>query len=242
MPGSPWPKFFWLKEIKKLTVRYRCPTSGSIYAAAGMTIVVAVLLFTVIGGLKYNTQVAPKVNLAESDAATPQVQVERQETAPVTETITAKTKTNAAVDDSLAVKSVRPNFTGAQRPLRPVQGKVRQEFGWNQHPVYNDWRYHPGIDIETPAGSTVSAMLDGEVTSIIEDRNYGLTVVVSSGPYTVYYGSLATVNIAKGQYIAAGAKIGTVGSCNAEPYLHLHLAVKTGEKYANPQDILSKAQ
>jgi murein DD-endopeptidase MepM/ murein hydrolase activator NlpD len=241
MPGSPWPKFFWLKEIKGFAGWQRCPAGSTIWAAAGMTFVVAVLLFTVIGGLKYTAPVQPEVGLVNPDVTGRSVQIKRQEPSAA-EIVAAKSVSDAAVKTDIAVKPARPIVNGTERPQQPVLGKIRQDFGWILHPVYNDWRYHTGIDIETSAGGAVRAMYAGEVTSIHEDKDYGLTVVIVSGPYTVYYGSLAAVTIAKGQYVAAGAKIGTVGVCSSESYFHLHLAIKTGGKYANPQELLSKAQ
>lgn len=240
MPGSPWPIFFWLKEIKELIVRRLRLAVGPIYAAAVMIVVAAVLLFTIVGGLKHTAREAPSAKIPPHDAGSP-VQVVR-EIADTAGGVEVKSNPDALSDTNAAAKPTRQVITGEEVPYRPVRGKVRQDFGWQQHPVYNDWRYHTGIDIETSEGAAVRALYDGEITTIYDDKNYGPTVVISSGPYMVYYGSLAVVTVAKGQYITAGAKIGTVGLCGAEPYFHLHLAINTCGKYANPQEILSKAQ
>jgi len=36
--------------------------------------------------------------------------------------------------------------------------------------------------------------------------------------------------------------VGRVGEAPGEPYPHLHLAVKRGDKYVDPQDILEKSR
>ena len=33
-----------------------------------------------------------------------------------------------------------------EKMTMPVQGRITSEFGWRKHPVYQDWRYHTGVD------------------------------------------------------------------------------------------------
>jgi len=124
-----------------------------------------------------------------------------------------------------------------------VAGPVKNAFGWQFNPVFNDWRYHVGIDIGAAAGSPVQALYSGEVATVYKDKDYGLTVVIVSGADSVYYGSLNSTRLVKGRAVAAGAVVGSVGSCATEPYFHLHVAIKPGgDKYVDPQEVLSKAE
>ncbi|SDE99477.1 M23 family metallopeptidase [Sporolituus thermophilus] len=120
----------------------------------------------------------------------------------------------------------------------PVAGQVTRAFGWYEDPLFKDWRYHTGIDVTARAGQAVTAMWDGMVAAVYTDRRTGLTVRVTTGDYTVDYGSLATAAVAPGDYIRAGMAVGTVGAATAEDYPHLHLSVKKGEKYCDPLTIL----
>ena len=119
------------------------------------------------------------------------------------------------------------------------QGTPLQEFGWQEQPLYKDWRYHTGIDISGREGQIVPALLSGEVVDIYTDRQYGLTVVVRSGGYTVYYGALAGTGLQKNSGIKAGRPIGSMGLSFSEPEPHLHLAVKkdSGPDYINPREL-----
>ncbi|MPN09668.1 hypothetical protein SDC9_156959 [bioreactor metagenome] len=119
-----------------------------------------------------------------------------------------------------------------------MRGQVIFEFGWQQHPVYNDWRYHNGIDIAAAEGQPVQAVLGGVVEEIYNDKNYGQTAVVKSGRYTIIYGSLGSVSVNKKDVISNGAKIGIAGTYPAEPEIHVHLAIKDGDKFINPQSML----
>ena len=119
------------------------------------------------------------------------------------------------------------------------QGTQLKEFGWQEQPLYKDWRYHTGIDIGGREGQIVPALLSGEVVDIYTDRQYGLTVVVRSGSHTVYYGALASTGLQKNSGIKAGSPVGSMGLSFSEPEPHLHLAVKkdSGQDYINPREL-----
>lgn len=106
------------------------------------------------------------------------------------------------------------------------RGAVIREFGWQFHPLYQDWRYNNGLDISGGEGQIVPALLSGEVVEIYTDKQHGLTVAVQSGRYTVHYGSLASVAVNKNTRIKAGSPVGSMGISASEPEPHLHLAVQ----------------
>lgn len=112
------------------------------------------------------------------------------------------------------------------------------DFGWQLHPIYHDWRYHTGIDIKGSALQSVEALYKGQVTDIFRDSHSGLTVIVKDDTYKIYYGSLAEVKVTKGSKVTQNQIIGTMGSWDAEPYDHLHLAIKKGEEYIDPKLII----
>jgi murein DD-endopeptidase MepM/ murein hydrolase activator NlpD len=85
-------------------------------------------------------------------------------------------------------------------------------------------------------------MWGGRVTDVYDDPRYGLTVTVTGGGRTVHYGSLAAAKVDKGQQVAAGGVVGTAGAAPVEPYPHLHLAVKDGDRYLDPQEVLAKSE
>jgi len=121
-----------------------------------------------------------------------------------------------------------------------IKGPIKVDFGWQFHEVYKDWRYHTGIDISGADGDSVEAINNGHVTDVFRDNHSGLTVVVKNSTHSVYYGSLSAVKVEKGSHIKLGQIIGTMGSCDAEPYNHLHLAIKKGEQYIDPKLIINQ--
>lgn len=233
MPNLP-KKVSVLLAYTKLLFRPDWIMPKPIYTASGLLLVASILTISVIYGLKDAASVPQGANhfalVGEPQTAVPKETVVRQEPAD---------KPSSA-GSAVAV----PNSSASSRgydnevPRWPVRGEVIFEFGWQEHPVYKDWRYHNGIDIRATEGQPVQAMLGGEVQEIYNDKNYGQTVAVKSGRYLVIYGSLDSVAVSKNDTVSNGSKIGVAGSFAAEPQVHVHLAVKDGDKYINPRSIL----
>lgn len=123
-------------------------------------------------------------------------------------------------------------------PPKSIHGKIQLDFGWQNHPVYNDWRYHTGIDIQGKRGQEVQAVHKGQVIDIFPDRHSGLTVVVKDDTYHIYYGSLSEVAVEQGSIVNVNQVIGKMGSCTGEPYDHLHLAIQKDQHYVDPKLII----
>jgi murein DD-endopeptidase MepM/ murein hydrolase activator NlpD len=154
---------------------------------------------------------------------------QKPQSASVTDPQPAQPAITTEYDLEAGQETIRELWTG------PITG----EFGWHLHPVYQDWRYHNGLDISGGEGQIVPALLSGEVVEITTDKHYGLTVAVKSGKYTVYYGSLASVAVHKNNLIETGKPIGSMGISISEPEPHLHLAVRIndGNQVIDPRDV-----
>ena len=105
-------------------------------------------------------------------------------------------------------------------------------------------RPHHGIDFENPQGTLVLAAGRGAVVFADNDRAdqlgpttsfYGNVVVVQLHqaylyqPVYVLYGHLATITVRRGDWVEAGAQLGTVGGTGiARGGTHLHFEVRVG--------------
>lgn len=106
-----------------------------------------------------------------------------------------------------------------------------------------DWRAHPGLDIETGPNASVMASADGEVTQIENDPYYGTIVTIThANGYISRYGNLQkTVSVEPGEKVKAGHIIGGIGETAAvESSLqeHLHFEILKDGKQVNPLDLL----
>ncbi len=223
MSPPPSSLIIWLKEWARLQTRRSWLEPRPVYVAAGLAVTVALLLLVVVSVTK---PPAPSIDQAAVRPA-------------------AVSPLPPVGQESEAVAGSEPATAGeptSEEPRRPVAGDVSLAFGWQLHPLYGDWRYHPGVDIAAAVASPVRAIWGGRVSEVIEDGRYGLTVVVTGGGHTVHYSSLAAARVDKGQAVAAGTVIGTAGQAKSEPYPHLHLSLQKGGDYIDPQAILSEAR
>jgi len=127
----------------------------------------------------------------------------------------------------------------------PVVGTVTNTFSGDElvkNKTMNDWRTHNGIDIECPEGTEVKAVYSGEILRAGVDPLLGNFVEqkLDTG-YVVIYANLGPISgIKAGTRVSQGDVIGTVGNSsileNGEKP-HLHIEVKSGDKYLDPLEI-----
>jgi len=129
----------------------------------------------------------------------------------------------------------------------PVEGTTVAEYAMEvlrYNETTRDWRVHNGVDIAAEAGTTVCAAADGEVYTVYEDAEMGMTVVIRhEGGYTTQYASLAEeVSVSAGDWVNMGDPIGTVGNTALmETALgdHVHFSVTKDDADLDPAAFLS---
>ncbi len=92
---------------------------------------------------------------------------------------------------------------------------------------------HRGIDLVAAAGTTVTAVGDGQVTFVgkVVDRP---VVVISHGELSTTYEPV-DASVAVGQAVTAQQSIGHVAAGGHCDNSCLHLGLKRGEEYLNPE-------
>ena len=134
----------------------------------------------------------------------------------------AKLPAAATEPGSLAVPATQPTqpVTQPGKPAKtaaPVDGQVVAAYSMeclSYNVTTRDWRVLGGSDYAAEAGTPVTAAADGEVYTVYEDEQMGMTVVVRhDGGYTTHYASLAEgVPVKAGDKVTLGQTIGFVGS------------------------------
>ena len=146
--------------------------------------------------------------------------------------------------------ATEPAVTEPKQPLKtaaPVEGELVAEYSmeclsYNQ--TTRDWRVHSGCDYAALAGTEVKAAADGEVYTVYEDDEMGMTVVIRhQDGYTTHYASLADEVLVKaGDTVSLGQPIGTVGSTalmeSALPE-HVCFSVTRDGETVDPAEFLS---
>lgn len=150
----------------------------------------------------------------------------------------------------LAAREAADPAIAARTPsLLPVAGGLVEPavlFGPRVSPWTGGPEFFMGLELAAPAGSAVLAPADGTVvfTGKIAPSmksnwsRYGSLVVLSHGPagYTLF-GQLAKIEVRRGQRVARGARLGTVGPSRwtMSPSLHYELW-RPGKAGPSPTD------
>jgi murein DD-endopeptidase MepM/ murein hydrolase activator NlpD len=105
---------------------------------------------------------------------------------------------------------------------RPVAAPIGDRFG----PRGN--RFHTGLDFPAPRGRYVRAARAGTVIGAGFDAGgYGNVVHISHGfGVTTFYAHLSRITVRRGERVAGGERVGTVGSTGHSSGPHLHFEVR----------------
>ncbi len=106
-----------------------------------------------------------------------------------------------------------------------------------------DYRAHTAVDFAGKAGDEVVCINDGLVLSVEDSALYGKVVKIDHGANLVaVYSGLDKVLVKKGQTVAIGQKIGSLGTipCESAEKPHLHLETLLNKKYVDPLVVMSK--
>lgn len=124
-------------------------------------------------------------------------------------------------------------------PVSPVAAPVSSPFGWRLHPVFGDWRHHPGVDLAAEVGTPIQAALGGIVKEIYEDRILGRVIILGHGPnYETCYGHCQDVLVETNRPVIQGDVIATVGETGLESGPHLHFELRCNGQALDPAEHL----
>lgn len=148
------------------------------------------------------------------------------------------------------------NWQGASFPVENFQGYT-SPFGYRRSPTggYSQ-EFHRGLDMAAPEGSYIRSWWTGQVVEVSDDTACGTSVVIQSGEWEHIYchmqgfvrsdgnGGRVMVDrggglqIAEGQPIEAGTRIGRVGMTGRTTGPHLHWALKYSKQWVDPALVL----
>jgi murein DD-endopeptidase MepM/ murein hydrolase activator NlpD len=129
-------------------------------------------------------------------------------------------------------------------------------FGYRRSATGGDnWEFHGGLDIAAPQGSYIRNWWGGKVIKVGDRNACGTHVIIKSGEWEHTYchmeGHVETISgrrylvdrtggiqIAEGQQIPTGLRIGRVGMTGRTTGPHLHWGLKYATNYVDPAMVL----
>ena len=117
----------------------------------------------------------------------------------------------------------------------PVEGTVSSSFGYRDHPMVGQERFHYGIDLMAEEGTVISAFADGTVTAVAESSTLGKYVEVGhANGVTTLYAHCSRITASSGQSVKMGDPIAEVGDTGDATGYHLHFELCRDGRYLNP--------
>lgn len=120
----------------------------------------------------------------------------------------------------------------------PVKAKVTSAYGKRESDeiVSAD---HSGIDLGVVVGTTVLAAMEGTVTVVSNEGEYGTHVKIVNKDVTTIYAHCSKILVKKGAKIKKGQKIALSGNTGNTTGPHLHFEIRRDERTVNPALVLN---
>lgn len=130
--------------------------------------------------------------------------------------------------------SMRQSILGFDHET-PVKGVLSSNFGYREHPVEGEERFHYGVDLAADTGTAIACFADGTVTAVGESSSYGkyCTVTHANG-CTTLYAHCSRISVSSGAAVKEGEKLGEVGETGMATGPHLHFELQKDGVYLNP--------
>jgi murein DD-endopeptidase MepM/ murein hydrolase activator NlpD len=142
--------------------------------------------------------------------------------------------------DSLESHTDQLRRTPSISPIPPSVGWFTSPYAnIRMHPIYNEPRPHPGIDVYAPHGTAILAPANGRIAEVRTVAGYGKTVTVDHG-YGVqtFYAHCSRTVVQVGERVERGDKIAEVGKTGTATGPHLHYEVLVNRRRVNPKDFI----
>ena len=150
---------------------------------------------------------------------------------------TLRTRNEATIQERLEGGSEQPLWTGAfqQWPGSQVMSRFAEHrtYVYQGEPISEARHY--GFDLAATAHAPVTAAGAGRVVLAEDLGLYGNCVVIDHGlGLASLYGHLSAIDVALGEEVARGQRIGNSGETGLAAGDHLHFAFIVGERYVDP--------
>lgn len=124
---------------------------------------------------------------------------------------------------------------------RPVDGYVTSPYGYRNHPIYNYWGLHDGVDFGGGCGTPLKASAPGRVVSSYYSGVYGNRLVIDHGVLAgkgmaTIYNHASGYNVGVGDRVTEGQVIGYEGSTGWSTGCHLHFTVMANGRAVDPMN------
>lgn len=116
-----------------------------------------------------------------------------------------------------------------------VTGHVTSGFGFRNHPITGDHRFHTGVDLRAAEGAPIRAVAEGVVKAAGPRGGYGNAVEIDHGDGTsTLYAHASALLVQPGQRVTRGEPVALVGQTGQATGPHLHFELRRHDHPVDP--------
>lgn len=122
--------------------------------------------------------------------------------------------------------------------IKPLEGEITSRFGHREPTVPTVPKNHTGIDIAEDIGKIIVASMEGDVTLVSSEGDYGNHIKITNGEVTTLYAHCSKIYVKEGEHIVQGQQIAEVGATGNVTGPHLHFEIRRNNEYIDPDLVL----
>ncbi|SHJ35563.1 murein hydrolase activator EnvC family protein, partial [Lutispora thermophila] len=116
-------------------------------------------------------------------------------------------------------------------------------YGYRIHPITKTKKFHSGVDLKVPSGSSVVAANAGKVILAKYYGGYGNTVIIDhGGKISTLYAHNSKLLVKEGDTVTRGQVIAKSGSTGVSTGPHLHFEVRINGEPKDPLPYITKSK
>ena len=163
---------------------------------------------------------------------------------------------NVSAAEAYPTEIASTMWQNASFPVENFQSYT-SAYGYRRSPITGEVQFHNGLDMAAPLGSYVRNWWGGKIIEVSQDNACGTHIIVQSGTWEHVYCHLSGhvenlnqnpvmvdasggIQLAQGQEIAAGTRIGRIGMTGRTTGPHLHWVLKHNGSYIDPAVVITE--
>lgn len=150
-------------------------------------------------------------------------------------------RTSKEIEEQIRKKQNGGVVLGTGKMIWPVQARISSQFGWRMHPILRKRKFHSGIDLAAPSGTSVKAADTGKVIISGWNGGYGNFIAIDHGNgISTAYAHNSRLLVKEGDMVLKGQEIAKSGSTGLSTGPHLHFEVRKNGAPVDPLTYLPK--
>lgn len=121
--------------------------------------------------------------------------------------------------------------------VTPTKGVITSKFG-PRTPTEIISANHAGLDIGNVEGTKIVACMDGKVTYVSSQGDYGNHIKIETGNIVTLYAHCRKIYVSEGVEVKAGTEIAEMGSTGRATGSHLHIEIKVENRLVDPEYVI----